>query len=698
MVHNYDYSKGLALYMPSALAYLHNHRRLQYLIPIQLHSDFSTPPAFSRTTPIQKTNPSLVNKQFYRGITMPMDRHSSRYFDYVESRWAELPAVKPDDAEIPATILKSWQRCVDQGLNPRQARLAADFLLMQQDPSGSAKGGVMRFEDGHVFCMRDDTTRAVISMFAVADGQRQSLSMAEECVGTNAVDLACRLKRDVFVNGPEHYAQSLHDCYTYAAPIFDAQQQICCICCVCSDNADTTQEMSQFVRILASFGNGIHRMEHGDLTHTLFTIPLLDNLPFGVIYVDHSNVIKYFNQSISEIFSFKKGMGTSASLEPYIITLCNALSFGQHDVHVRYGNNKKEVNITSFPLSDSGYEKIYLVEDRTPTKVPVNQQAKYTFDDIKTMDPHMIQAKIRAATVAVHNVPVMLVGESGVGKEMFAQSIHNASSRRDGPFIALNTSAIVPSLVESTLFGYEKGAFTGASKEGKTGYFEAASGGTLFLDELDSIPHNVQTKLLRAISSRTIRRVGGTEDIPIDVRLISAGRVDVLELTQDQTFREDLYYRLSPIKLHIPNLASRQSDIPFLTRFFLEQESILLNIPCPTPTEEFISCLKRYSWPGNVRELINILRQTLVFLEPDKSTLEADMLPEHLLQDMRGQSVRHENVEADDESMLKLAGIVAVCMSLKSGLYNVESISRHLGLSTSTVYNYITKGKQYGLL
>lgn len=167
----------------------------------------------------------------------------------------------------------------------------------------------------------------------------------------------------------------------------------------------------------------------------------------------------------------------------------------------------------------------------------------------------------------------MLVGASGSGKEMFAQSIHNASSRRNGPFVALNASAIAPNLVESALFGYERGAFTGASQDGKTGYFEAASGGTLFLDELDSVPFDVQTKLLRVLSSKRARRIGGTEDIPVDVRIISAGRVDVTALIERHAFREDLYYRLSPDKIRIPPLAARRKDIPILARSFLEKET-----------------------------------------------------------------------------------------------------------------------------
>lgn len=630
---------------------------------------------------------------------MSAGRYSDHYFEHVRTCWEKLPNIKPDEAVIPAEILKSWHRCVNRGLDPRQAGAAVEALRTQQAQTVPPEGHIATFGRYGMLRLINNKVPITLYVFELTDSKRAELPVAEERIGTNAVDLACRLKRDVFISGPEHYTQVFHHRYTYAAPILDVHQQICGVCCVSSDNIKTTREMSHLVQILTSLGNAIYWIERGERAQESAVTVLLNQLPFGAVCIDAKNVIKYFNWRAVEIFNQGNYSKDEANFVRPMIQICRTLHSGQQNVRAGYGSHKREICVTALPLSDSGYEKIYLLEPTSTAKMTDNQQAKYTFDDIETTDPHTIQAKKMAATVAIHNVPVMLVGESGVGKEMFAQSIHNASSRKNGPFIALNASAIAPNLVESALFGYEKGAFTGASKEGKIGYFEAASGGTLFLDELDSIPPDVQTKLLRAISSRSIRRVGGTEDIPVDVRLISAGRIDVLRPGPEPlAFREDLYYRLSPVKIYIPNLASRRGDLPLLTRLFLEREAKRLNIPCPEPTEAFMACLQRYSWPGNVRELINTLRHTLVFLEPNQSTLESDMLPEYLLQDMQDQPSCPENTDLENESMFKLAGIVAVCKGIASGIYNVESIGQQLGLSTSTVYNYIARGKAYGLL
>jgi len=223
-----------------------------------------------------------------------------------------------------------------------------------------------------------------------------------------------------------------------------------------------------------------------------------------------------------------------------------------------------------------------------------------------------------------------------------------------------------------------------------------ASGGTLFLDELDSVPFDVQTKLLRVLSSKRARRVGGTEDIPVDVRIISAGRVDVTALIERHAFREDLYYRLSTVKIRIPPLAARREDIPILARSFLEKETRALAIPCPELSPEFLRCLCAYDWPGNVRELHNTLRYALVFLEPGQLTLKPDLLPNELLAAEKADSPFSEG-GIEDESTLKLAGILAVSEYCRHG-GSVEKIAENLGVSAATVYNYMTKARRYGLI
>ena len=618
-----------------------------------------------------------------------------RYFAHVRECWAALPQISPRERTVPAEILASWKRCADSGLTPQEASQRVQAMMSTfQDKTGreaAARSGC------HAFSFGTGAQRVLISVVEFPPGQQENPTIAEDQIGTNAAALASRLGRGVFVNGPEHYAQALHNRYTYAEPIFDTRQRVCGVCSISSGSRQAAMEMRALVHILACIGSTIYWMELDSRVRENSLATLLNKVPQGVVYIDRKNVIRHFNRAALEVFGLKNTSEDSVIFARCVALICNSISEGKQSAIIDYRNNKKELDITAISLSDSPYEKLFLMEERghTPAQT-AGQQARWRFEHILTVTPALKQAKERAAQAAAYHVPVMLVGKSGVGKEMFAQAIHNASMRSKGPFVALNASAIAPSLVESALFGYERGAFTGASQEGKQGYFEAASGGTLFLDELDSIPFDVQTKLLRAISSKRIRRVGGSEYIPVDVRLISAGRVDVLQLAREGTFREDLYYRLSPVKILIPDLSQRREDIPLLVRSFLEREARKLAIPCPEPSQAFLDCLKRHDWPGNVRELHNALRHALVFLEPGQLSLEPDMLPD-FLQNGEGEKPSRQEAADGEESVLKLAGMVAVCETLRRSGGNAEQAGKRLGLSTATVYNYMARARRCGL-
>jgi DNA-binding NtrC family response regulator len=213
--------------------------------------------------------------------------------------------------------------------------------------------------------------------------------------------------------------------------------------------------------------------------------------------------------------------------------------------------------------------------------------------------------------VAPTDTTVLLSGESGTGKELVARAIHQHSLRADGPWVALNCAAIPEPLLESELFGHEKGAFTGAI-ERKPGSFEEASGGTLFLDEAGELPLTVQAKLLRALQEKEIRRLGGRESMPIDVRIIAATNRDLEGAVARAEFREDLYYRLNVIHLHLPPLRARQEDIPLLAQHFLTRYSRELERPVGGFAPEALEALSTYTWPGNVRELENTMKQALM--------------------------------------------------------------------------------------
>ncbi|WP_430882903.1 sigma-54 interaction domain-containing protein [Fusibacter sp. JL216-2] len=238
-------------------------------------------------------------------------------------------------------------------------------------------------------------------------------------------------------------------------------------------------------------------------------------------------------------------------------------------------------------------------------------QAKYSFDNILTQNPHMIFLKETAKRAAETSSTVCIEGGSGTGKEFFAHAIHKGSHRKYGPFVKINCAAIPKDLLESELFGYEPGAFTGASSTGKVGKFEIASGGTIFLDEIGTMPLEMQAKLLRVLEEREFERVGGHNKVEVDVRVISATNEDLRSLVSKKKFREDLYYRLEVVSIKIPPLSQRREDIALIAHSMLK--SFVSTYPtCPTSfSEGAMKKLQNYAWPGNVRELRNVVESSI---------------------------------------------------------------------------------------
>lgn len=222
-----------------------------------------------------------------------------------------------------------------------------------------------------------------------------------------------------------------------------------------------------------------------------------------------------------------------------------------------------------------------------------------------------------AKKAAITDASVMLLGESGVGKELFAKTVHSNSQRKNNNFIAINMAAIPDNLIESELFGYEKGAFTDASAM-KKGQFELASGGTLFLDEIAEMPQDAQAKLLRVLQEREILRVGGTKTIPIDVRIVCATNANMIEKISNGNFREDLYYRLNTIPIEIPPLRERKTEIKDISEAVLKQNCVKYSLPNKTLSKEALEALEEYNWPGNIRELISVIERAAILSESDE--------------------------------------------------------------------------------
>ncbi|MDR3670141.1 MAG: sigma 54-interacting transcriptional regulator [Holophaga sp.] len=263
-------------------------------------------------------------------------------------------------------------------------------------------------------------------------------------------------------------------------------------------------------------------------------------------------------------------------------------------------------------------------------KVELKRQgyrAKYTFDDLIFKSSSMREIILRGKKLASNEFSILIYGESGTGKEIFASAVHNASKRHMGPFMAVNFSALPDELIESELFGYEEGAFTGAKRGGKVGLFELANQGTLFLDEIGDISPKIQSRLLRVLQEKEILKVGGTKNIPVDVRVVAATNKDLSEMVKQGKFREDLYYRLKKLYIHIPPLRQRRDDIlPLFKHFLIKKNGFDLKL-----TDEARALLTAYDWPGNVREMENNVEFILTVCEGnciDRSSLSEDLLKE----------------------------------------------------------------------
>jgi transcriptional regulator with PAS, ATPase and Fis domain len=263
----------------------------------------------------------------------------------------------------------------------------------------------------------------------------------------------------------------------------------------------------------------------------------------------------------------------------------------------------------------SSYKRTFLARNK----------ANYTFNDIIGTSNSIKETIKRARQVALTDCTVLINGESGTGKELFAHSIHQTSSRSKGPLIKVNCAAVPFELAESELFGYGKGAFTGASKSGQKGKFEQASGGTIFLDEISSMPLAIQAKLLRIIQEKEMQQIGSSETKKVDFRLIAAANVDLLEQVHKGSFRADLYYRLSSVPVSLSPLRERREDIPFLVKALLPGVCRKLNGSAKSISQRALNIMRVYDWPGNVRELINVLEQSILSAELKSEIDEKDL-------------------------------------------------------------------------
>jgi PAS domain S-box-containing protein len=323
------------------------------------------------------------------------------------------------------------------------------------------------------------------------------------------------------------------------------------------------------------------------------------------------------------------------------------------------------------------------------TQLKEIQGAKYSWENIVGESEKILQAKYLAAKAAQTNSNVLLLGKSGTGKELFAHAIHNASNRSHYPFVKVNCAAIPQELLESELFGYEEGAFTGAKKGGKVGKFELANGGSIFLDEIGDMPFKMQAKLLRVLQEKEVERIGSNSPKSIDVRVIAATNQNLEELVAKGQFREDLYYRLNVMSIYIPSLQERKEDIEILAYKLLEKLSNGMGKYVKKISPKTLEYLRGHNWPGNVRELENVLERAINLTDSDT------ILPVHLPMYITQRTVtKGEGPLRPLKEIIEETEIEVIKRVLERTKGNKQKTAKILNISRSSLYDKI---ERYGL-
>lgn len=453
---------------------------------------------------------------------------------------------------------------------------------------------------------------------------------------------------------------------------------------------------------------------------------LLDSIHDGILIADQDSIVRYVNAAYTRITGVSREMIVGRPLREVRpgAKLPDVIKSGQYMLGVFRQEKGVEYVVDMFPIVEGGKTigGISIVFDITQVRLLTRRliqserlmeglrnrlneahRARASFQDIVGHDSGLAKVVAIAAGAAQGEVPVLIIGETGTGKGLLAEAIHNASQRASGPFVVVNCAAVPGSLLESELFGYTEGSFTGARKGGKAGLFQTADGGTIFLDEIGELPLELQAKLLRVIEAKKVRPVGSNEETGVDVRVISATNRNLEQALREGRFREDLYYRLNVIRINIPPLRERPEDIPRLVKSILDRMSRKWRCSFVI-TPEAMEILERYHWPGNVRELENALEYATHFAG------RGPIRPEHFPDGIRyavgtsaqvcgehGMTPLHPRSRPIDQAVLDAERQTILRTLAKYGrsVEGKRAAARELGISLATLYNRLREYRSH---
>ncbi|SBW07468.1 conserved hypothetical protein [uncultured delta proteobacterium] len=559
--------------------------------------------------------------------------------------------VPVDERSVRKEILESWQRSRSYGLDfetadkslispaalkkrIRERQVLYDIAAPVIDKlydftTGSGFLSILCDEEGYVLkTIGDDEIRAAAQKNLLVEGCNRS----ERRIGTNGIGTPLVTHTPIQVFGEEHFHSPHNNRVCSGAPIFGPGGVPIGVFCLTGRSetvsfhtlglaVSVANDISQQIRMLQAYNTVDRLQKQAEL--------IVETVPSGILLMNkdleiirtNSRGAALLHKPQNEIMG--KKLHEILHREPFSPDNLEE-TIDDQKVCIEEGGRKTNFIFTLNAASKDHYVVTFVKTESLQKKIHrlIGSEAYFTFDDIIGRSSGIQNAIALAKIASGNRSTVLLTGESGTGKELFAQAIHNAGPRRDAPFVVLNCAALPKSLIESELFGYENGAFTGARREGYAGKFELANGGTIFLDEIGDMPLDVQASLLRVLQNREVSRIGSTRATKLDVRIIAATNINLPESIKNNAFRGDLYYRLNVFNIHIPPLRERPADIRALAEYFLHKYAEFSSRPVRGFSEEAFRALEGHSWYGNIRELENIIERAIYVARSEFLTVE----------------------------------------------------------------------------
>lgn len=637
------------------------------------------------------------------------------WFNLVENKIVDRDVLRND-------IAASWERCINSQVDPLK-RNSGNIIYDLRDMLEQEKNNLL-FKIAEPFMKNLYEVIKPLGFIAMLGnedginidmgGNKKMMSIAEKInavkgasfeeryIGTNAASICSVEKRVAQVTYYEHYKANMHNWCCSSVPIFNKEGNMIAVINV--SNMDTSKHTPLLISLIASTARLIEMKfklyDANDIYNQnyWFLKESMKKNPRALLLLDNNGCINHINENAVEMLgvSTKESIGRHLSEvfdKKYIKNDKMDVGSNVKNIILEDRNRNKTYLKLSKILSSDKYHLGYVGIIEQPVKNSGNHhKAKYSFEDIKYNCSKMDKEIKKAKRAAYNDMVVFINGESGTGKELFAQAIHNYGKRCNGPFIAVNCGALPRELIQSELFGYEKGAFTGAKKEGQPGKFQLAQKGTLFLDEIGDMPMELQANLLRVLQEKTVTPLGSNEIIELDVRIITATNKDLLLEVEKGNFREDLYYRISGINIDVPPLRERGKDVEELFYKFLDKyASDVCEYKNIKVTDEFIRALCEYKWPGNVRELENMV--ILILNNLEDSCIGVEDLPAKILKCIKVEG----NTKPENDGMylksLDSTEMINIEQTLKRCNNNISKSAKSLGITRATLYRKIDKYK-----